>query len=838
MPVLYNTGDWFTLGHGNTYRKIELYNMEWPPETDLENMIVCAAPYGGPMAIVKDFQKFVKVTGSTKPIIRIFTASGHLISSINWNSGNLLSMGWSECEELICVQDDGLVLIYDMFGVYQHTFSMGQEAKDTKVIDAKIFPSGSGTGVAVMTTNFRVFLVNSVKEPKNRQLPEMPKSIADPNCWDIVTEERNTFALVSREREIFKLQQGVSVCMPVNISMQNDYKSFLMMSVSFNQRDLALYTNSGHIWMGSSNLKTKYCEFDTGRTERPKQIEWCVDAENSKQSGALIVTYSSLLLIIGISGDSNVYTYDPAIFLIPEMDCVRVLTNGCHEVIQKIPKCVTNIFAINSQESSSFLFEAHKKYLEKSHQSDEYLCLIKDSLELAVSECIDAAGYEFDPETQKSLIRAAYFGKAFCSAHNPDKYNLMCRILRVLNSIRHAKVGIPLTIRQFNHLKPNVILDRLVFRKHYALAIQIAKHLKMPESRILEHWALHKVMYDKHDEEVARKIAEKFRNPIALGVSFCTIAKKAQETGRTKLAIMLLDQEPKASARVPLLLKLGENKKALLSATHSGDTDLVYMVLLQLKETTQLADFQMTVRSFPMAQNLFKKYCQQYNVSALKDIFTQEDDFASQAEFSLREGFAEMAGLETALSITANAYKKAHQDLEAELCEEGRKLIKQQKVFSEKHSKSFYGLSVHETIKQLLTLGDLKTAEKIRSEYKVPDRRFWWLRIQVLSDHYQWEELEKFSKIKKSPIGYEPFVEVCVKKQNIDEARKYLPKCREDKKVKWYIRAGLSKEAALAAFELKDLQNLYIIHMNASKTNDRQLINTVENYINQLSPKK
>lgn len=50
---------------------------------------------------------------------------------------------------------------------------------------------------------------------------------------------------------------------------------------------------------------------------------------------------------------------------------------------------------------------------------------------------------------------------------------------------------------RFNHLKSNVILDRLVFRKHYALAIQIAKHLKLPESRILEHWAFHSVIYDK-----------------------------------------------------------------------------------------------------------------------------------------------------------------------------------------------------------------------------------------------------------------------------------------------------------------------------------------------------
>lgn len=52
-------------------------------------------------------------------------------------------------------------------------------------------------------------------------------------------------------------------------------------------------------------------------------------------------------------------------------------------------------------------------------------------------------------------------------------------------------------ISRFNRLKPHVVLDRLVFRKHYGLAIQIAKHLKLPESRILEHWAFHKVTYDK-----------------------------------------------------------------------------------------------------------------------------------------------------------------------------------------------------------------------------------------------------------------------------------------------------------------------------------------------------
>lgn len=56
--------------------------MEWPVDTELENMMVCAAPYGGPMAIVRDPKKVTKITGSVKPIVRIFTASGILLGTI------------------------------------------------------------------------------------------------------------------------------------------------------------------------------------------------------------------------------------------------------------------------------------------------------------------------------------------------------------------------------------------------------------------------------------------------------------------------------------------------------------------------------------------------------------------------------------------------------------------------------------------------------------------------------------------------------------------------------------------------------------------------------------
>lgn len=55
--------------------------------------------------------------------------------------------------------------------------------------------------------------------------------------------------------------------------------------------------------------------------------------------------------------------------------------------------------------------------------------------------------------------------------------------------------------------------------------------------------------------------------------------------------LQLLDYESKASEQVELLLKLQENKSALHKAVESGDTDLVYMVVLKLRDTMPLGDF-------------------------------------------------------------------------------------------------------------------------------------------------------------------------------------------------------------------------------------------------------
>lgn len=211
---------------------------------------------------------------------------------------------------------------------------------------------------------------------------------------------------MGRDREVIKLLPGESVGSITRNLFDKAFDRIILMSVSYNHQNLALYTNNGLLWMGSIDMKQKYCEFDTGRKDIPKQIEWIMNVDND-QSDAVVIAYPSFLLVVNRNGDKNLFTYDPAIFLVAEMDGVRVLTNSGHEMIQKLPKCVHNIFAINSQEPSSFLFEAQKKYQEKSHQSDEYLSLFRDRINVAVDECIEAAGYEFCPSTQKCLMRVS-----------------------------------------------------------------------------------------------------------------------------------------------------------------------------------------------------------------------------------------------------------------------------------------------------------------------------------------------------------------------------------------------------------------------------------------------
>lgn len=68
--------------------------------------------------------------------------------------------------------------------------------------------------------------------------------------------------------------------------------------------------------------------------------------------------------------------------------------------------------------------------------------------------------------------------------------------------------------------------------------------------------------------------------------------------------------------------------------------------------------------------------------------------------------------------------------------------------------------------------------------------RFWWIKVKALARSRNWPELEKFAKQKKSPIGYEPFVDACLEMSNRAEARKFVDRLPAESRVSYLVKLG------------------------------------------------
>ena len=71
------------------------------------------------------------------------------------------------------------------------------------------------------------------------------------------------------------------------------------------------------------------------------------------------------------------------------------------------------VYRIGSMEPGAILLMASQAYAAKSHKADEYIRMIGADIEVAVLQCISAAGELFQPHHQKELLRAARLGTAF-----------------------------------------------------------------------------------------------------------------------------------------------------------------------------------------------------------------------------------------------------------------------------------------------------------------------------------------------------------------------------------------------------------------------------------------
>ncbi|XP_053114089.1 vacuolar protein sorting-associated protein 16 homolog isoform X2 [Hemicordylus capensis] len=750
------TANWDPLGDAAYYRKLELYTMDWNLREGLRECLVAAGPYGGPIALLKTRKE---KSPSSRPPLEIYSASGVLLASIPWKNSPAVHLGWTTSEELLCIQEDGSVLVYSLFCEFKRRFSMGNEVLQNHVLEAKVFHTEYGTGVAILTGAHRFIMATNIEDLKLRRLPEVPGLQKPPSCWAVLCQDRVTILLLAIGQDLYLLDN--TACSPVTLpGLSPQAGSYLQMAVSFNYRYLALFTDTGYIWMGRSHLKEKLGEFTCEFRAPPKQMVWCTRTRSKQR--AVVMAWDRRLIVAGNSEQCIQYPLDEDSYLVPELDGVRIFSRTTHEFLHEIPEASEEIFRIASMAPGALLLEAQKEYEKESQKTDEYLREIKDQnlLPEAVRQCIEAASYEQEPEIQKSLLRAASFGKCFIETFSPEAFVKTCRDLRVLNAIRDYQIGIPLSFDQYTQLTIEVLLDRLVLRRLYPIAIKICEYLRLSEfqgiSRILAHWACYKVQQkDMSEEEVAQAINQKLGD--TPGISYSEIAARAYECGRTELAIKLLEYEPRSGKQVPLLLKMKRSKLALSKAIESGDTDLVYTVVLHLKNELNRGSFFMTLQNQPVALSLYRQFCKHQELDTLKDLYNQDDDHQELGNFHVRSSYVSEKRIEGRVGSLQNAadeYSKAKNEFAAKATEDQIKLLRLQRRLQDDFDKPYLDYSLHDTVYNLILDGNQKRAEQLYRDFKIPDKRFWWLKISALAEREDWEELEKFSKGKKSPIGY------------------------------------------------------------------------------------
>lgn len=186
------------------------------------------------------------------------------------------------------------------------------------------------------------------------------------------------------------------------------------------------------------------------------------------------------------------------------------------------------------------------------------------------------------------------------------------------------------------------------------------------------------------------------------------------------------------------------------------------------------------------------------------------------------------------LNAAKESYTKARNEFAAKQVDDEIKLVKYQRRLEEELKRPYMDLSLHQTIHKLIIDNSHKMAEQLRREFKVPDKRYWWLRIDALAEAGEWTELDKFSKTKKPPLGMEAFVEVCLKFGNKREAIKYVPRVLPDKKVQCLIKVGDLKAAAESAFENRSEEELNRVLRKCTQA-DRDTDALIRSYKQQLA---
>lgn len=449
------------------------------------------------------------------------------------------------------------------------------------------------------------------------------------------------------------------------------------MAFAPNGRFLACYTSNSVLTVVSTNFQSKVLEFDarSGSSSPPRSMGWC--GEDS-----VVLHWKNLgVLMVGPYGDWLRFSYDDTdsghgsdqskvaevrngvgaeVYLVPEIDCCRVIRSGSVEILQRVPPGTADLLRIGSIVPGALLLDASDAFDSGSSNADEAARSITQHdglLEEAILGCVEAAVGEFDIKIQKRMLRAASYGLHFaCKDEHYRNVNAGCpspeavsfvnasRKLRVLNALRKPATGFAMTSSQYDSVMPKGVVARLVIAGRASLAASISEYLKLGR-RVTDYARAMKAaafvssttsLSDKNatmtDSQIAEEVvriirgAEKDATPLQVKDNsfsatspssgmYASVALAAHRAGRRGVADLLVLLEQSTTEKVHALLSIGSYTDAAAVACRVRDPDLIHTTMvayeqgLAKNEEGKSLYFSGIINKFPMESvSMFTTY--------------------------------------------------------------------------------------------------------------------------------------------------------------------------------------------------------------------------------------
>ncbi len=233
--------------------------------------------------------------------------------------------------------------------------------------------------------------------------------------------------------------------------------------------------------------------------------------------------------------------------------------------------------------------------------------------------------------------------------------------------------------------------------------------------------------------------------------------------------------------KVPLLLSMKEEELALQKAINSEDTDLIYLTLIHLERSRPDPDtFYRLVHSHPEAANLLKLYYRNKVTSndrtVLHNLLMHSKNYLEAGISVVTQAYAQLSPDSKLIYFreALQLFGQGRGDLLflKTMTEEQIDLVDIQKTLEIRSDRGFIGLSLSETISNLVLLSTITAQEaapwereltKLVKKFKVSDKMLWHIKIQVYCRTASWDALTRLAAEKKSPVGYKPFALAAVK---------------------------------------------------------------------------